>query len=48
MNLQVMKMFTYHDYTSSQSFDYGSDKFVTLEQNSINLMIQLGQKKYVV
>jgi hypothetical protein len=35
-----MKIFTNYDKTISQSLDYGSDKFVTLEQNSNNLVIQ--------
>jgi hypothetical protein len=29
MSQHVMKIFTYHDYTISQSLDYRSNKFVT-------------------
>jgi hypothetical protein len=35
-----MKIFTGYDYTVSKLLDYRSDKFITLEQNSINLMTQ--------
>jgi hypothetical protein len=38
MNQQVMKIFIYHDYIVSQSLDYGLNRFVTLEQNYIDLM----------
>jgi hypothetical protein len=34
-----MKIFKDHDYTVSQSLDYGLDTFVTLEQNFVDLMI---------
>jgi len=43
-----MKMFIDHDYIVSQSLDYGSHKFVILEQNSIDLMTQHRKKKFVV
>jgi hypothetical protein len=35
-----MKKFTNHDYTISQSLDYGLDKFITSKQNFVDLMIQ--------
>jgi hypothetical protein len=34
-----MKIFIDHDYTISQSLNYRSNKFVTLKQNSSDLMI---------
>ncbi len=37
MSNQVMKIFTNYDYRS-ESLDYRSDKFITLEQNYIDLM----------
>jgi hypothetical protein len=40
MSQHVMKIFRDHDYIVSQSLDYRSDKFVTLEQNFVDLMIQ--------
>jgi hypothetical protein len=33
-----MKIFTNHDYTFSQSLDYRSNKFITSEQNFVDLM----------
>ncbi len=45
MNQHVMKIFTDHDYIVSQSLDYRSDKFVTLEQNFVDLMIQHKKEK---
>jgi hypothetical protein len=33
-----MKKFKDHDYTISQSLDYGLNKFVTSKQNSVDLM----------
>jgi hypothetical protein len=35
-----MKIFTDYDHTISKSLDYRLDKFITLKQNSINMMIQ--------
>jgi hypothetical protein len=35
-----MKKFIDQDYIVSQSLDYGSNKSVTLKQNSIDLMTQ--------
>jgi hypothetical protein len=34
----VMKIFIDHDYTFSQSLDYRSNKFITSEQNFVDLM----------
>jgi hypothetical protein len=34
-----MKIFIDHDYIVSQSLDYGLNKFVTLEQNFVDMMI---------
>jgi hypothetical protein len=39
MTQQVMKMFIDHDYIVSQLLDYGSNRFVTSEQNTVDLMI---------
>jgi hypothetical protein len=38
-------MFTNYGYTISQSLDYRSDKFITSEQNSIDMMTYHGTKK---
>jgi hypothetical protein len=35
-----MKIFSDYDYTISKSLDYRSNKFITLKQNSINVMTQ--------
>jgi len=40
MNQQVMKIFTNHDYTISQSLDYGSNMIITLKWNFVDIMIQ--------
>jgi hypothetical protein len=45
MNQHVMKIFRDHDYIVSQSLDYRLDKFVTLEQNFVDLMIQYRKEK---
>jgi hypothetical protein len=35
-----MKIFTNHDYTISQSLDYGSNMIITLKWNFVDIMIQ--------